>query len=306
MAISDNPTKTRGIEKAWNREINKRFGEFTKSVIGELRSLNRLTVNALDVNPDQIRAYMQFFQNELNRLIVGDWQEKYQLRSYELSIERFIQELARQEPLRREPEPKNIANNSIVTNQITFFGIPLGGDEGIFSRIRNFIFRPRHQTELDFLFTRSFEALSGFSQEMARTVRNILVNGVQQGLGVNEIARQINERINVGKVRARLIARTETIQAYQRGTINQAIITSEELGEDIKLRWLTVRDSKVRHLHARWHGQLFTPEETRKNINVSPWNCRCGQAPVIKEADTEAKRTKFTKERKQLIDLPKT
>lgn len=298
MAISDSPTKTRGIEKAWNREINKRFSEFQKSVIGELRALNRLTVNQFNANPDQLRAYMVFFQRELDRLIVGDWQEKYQQQSYELAIERFIQEINRQEPLKRDNN-EEITGNAIVHNQFGFLGSIISA----FTRARDFLFSPKHQEALDFLFTRSFEALSGFSQEMARNVRIILVNGAEQGLGINEIAKQINERIGVGRSRARLIAQTETIQAFQRGTINQATLTSEVLGEPVGLRWLTVRDSKVRHLHAGWHGKVFTREDAFKNINISPFNCRCGLAPVIKEADTEAKRVKFSKERKQLREL---
>lgn len=300
MAISDNPTKTRGIEKAWNREINKRFAIFTKSVIGELRKLNQLTVNEFNVDPDQLRAYMAFFQRQLDTFIVGDWQEQYQRRSYELAIDRFIQELSRQELLKKEDRLGLIGNN-MIHNQSIFFGFIAG----VFGKVRDFLFNPKHIEALDFLFTRSFESLSGFSQEMARNVRIILVNGAEQGLGINEISRQINKRIGVGKTRARLIAQTETIQAFQRGTINQARITSETLGEEVGLRWLTRRDLKVRHLHARWHGRVFTRENAFKNINISPWNCRCGLSPVIKEADTEDKRIKFDKERKQLDDLTK-
>lgn len=291
MAISDNPTKTRGIEKAWNREISKRFSEFNRSVIRELRALNQLTVNEFNVNPDQLRAYMMFFQQELDRLIVGDWQEKYQQRSYRLAIDRSVRELQRQ-------------GVSIAAQT----GIGLTASElsvltQAFTQVSTSIFNPVHQEALSFLFTRSFEALSGLSQEMARNVRIILFNGAQQGIGINELARQINERIGVGKSRAKLIAQTETIQAFQRGTINQANLASDFLDEDVKLRWLTVRDSKVRHLHAGWHGKVFTRENAFKNINISPWNCRCGLAPVIEEADTEVKRVKFSKERKQLRDL---
>ena len=172
-----------------------------------------------------------------------------------------------------------------------------------FDSISPGIFNPVHQEALSFLFTRSFEALSGMSQEMARNTRNILFNGAEQGLGIDELTRQINKRVSVGKSRARLIAQTETIQAYQRGTINQADLTSDFLGEEVKLRWMTVRDAKVRHLHARWHGRIFTRENAFKNINISPWNCRCGLAPVIKEANTEAKRIKFSRERKSLAVL---
>lgn len=296
MAISDNPTKTRGIEKAWNREINKRFSEFQKSVIGELRSLNRgfITVNEFNVDPDQLRAYMLFFQRELNTFIVGDWQEQYQRRSYELAIERTNQSLKRQGIILTSSESGRALS-----------ALELSAVIASFDSISPNLFNPVHQEALSFLFTRSFEALSGLSQEMARTVRNILFNGVQQGLGINEIARQINGRISVGRSRAQLIAQTETIQAFQRGTINQSTLAGEFLGEDVGLRWLTRRDNKVRHLHAGWHGKVFSKDDAFKNINISPWNCRCGLSPVIEEADTEAKRIKFTKERKQLIDLTK-
>lgn len=291
MAISDNPTKTRGIEKAWNRDINKRFSEFRKSVVNEVRALNQLVVNEFDANPDQLRAYMLFFQRELDNLIVGDWQEIYQQRSYQVAIDRSVQELRRQ--------GVSVAAQAGAGLE----AIELAALTQAFTQVSASIFNPVHQEALSFLFTRSFEALSGLSQEMARTVRIILFNGAQQGIGINELARQINDRIDVGRSRARTIARTETNQAFQRGTINQANIASEVLDEDVMLRWLTVRDNKVRHLHAGWHGKVFTRENAFKNINISPWNCRCGLAPVIEEADTEAKRSKFSKERKQLRDL---
>lgn len=293
MAISDNPTKTRGIEKAWNREINKRFSEFQKSVIGNLRVLNQLTINRFDASPNQLRVYMLFILRELDQFIIGDWQDKYQQRSYRLAVDRSIAELERQ---------------GISITAQTGFGLStkLSALTQAFTQVSSNLFNPVHQEALAFLFTRSFEALTGLSQEMARSIRIVLFDGAQQGLGIREIARQIKERIGVGRSRARLIARTETIQAFQRGAINQATLASEFLDEEVGLRWLTRRDNKVRHLHVIWHGKVFTRDDAFRNINISPWNCRCGLAPVIEEADTEVKRVKFSKERKQLQELTKS
>jgi SPP1 gp7 family putative phage head morphogenesis protein len=136
---------------------------------------------------------------------------------------------------------------------------------------------------------------------MARETRQILFEGVQQGKGIDDVVRDMRARIDVSKSRARVIARTETIQAYQRSGTNEAERASVELGEEVLMRWLTVRDIRVRHLHATWHGTLATPKENRARINVSPWNCRCAQAPVIPEANTEKKRKKFKKEREALL-----
>lgn len=277
MAISSNPTKTRGIEKAWNREINKRFAAFKKSILSEFKGINRLFVNEFSIDPNLLSNYITFVQSELDRLIVGSWQEEYQRRSYQLAIQRLSAELERIVPVTTSPSQLL----AIVPSTIS----------------------PVHQEALGFLYTRSFEALSGLSQEMTRTMRNILFNGAQEGKGIAELTREITNRIGVGRSRARLIAQTETIQAYQRGTINQADVASDFLDEEIKMRWLTRRDNKVRHLHARWHGRIFSREDAFKNINISPWNCRCGLSPVIKESDTEAKRQKFDRERKELREL---
>lgn len=342
MAISTNPTKTRGIEKAWRREINRRWARFTRDVIKELRVVGGFSVNvvigkprfnvdsvtskmkqvdvlfandeadkaraimdkvdlmisnAFEADPDQLRAYIAFFQRKIDELLVGDWQEKYQQRSYELAVNRFIQEIKRQESLKNDDV--GMFNNSMINNQRSFFGIIIEA----FGKAKDFLTRPVHQDELNFLFTRSFEALEGLTDDMARQIRIILFNGAQQGIGIDELTIQIKKRIGVSKTRARLIAQTETIQAFQRGTINQAKLTSEVLGEDVGLRWLTVRDVKVRHIHVGFHGQMMSQKEASRNINISPFNCRCGLSPVIEESDTEAKRVKFSKERSKLRAL---
>jgi len=297
MAISTNPTRTRGIEKAWLREVNRRFREFRQSVIGDLASFERvgiITVNVFEMDAIQLRAYMAFFQNEIDRALLGTWQEKYQRRAYQLAIDRAMAALRAQ-------------GSSTILTEIDFIA---GASISSFTAISSLGFSaidlallPIHRETLEFLFTRSFESLEGLTATMARDVRIILFNGVEQGKGIAELIREIDERIKVGRSRASLIARTETIQAFQRGTINQAQLASDFLEEDVKLRWLTRRDNKVRHLHASWHGGVFTQQQTRRMITISPWNCRCGLAPVIEEADTEAKRIKFAKERKQLEAL---
>lgn len=296
MTLSTNPTKTRGIEKAWLKEINRRFKQFNREVIAALRLLDKtgLVTNAFEADPVQLRAYIAFFQLELDNLIVGTWQEKYQQRAYQLAINRATAELRRQGMRTTIIEADIAAGRQIGS----FTAVPSLGLSAL-----DIAALPIHQETLEFLFTRAFESLEGLTATMARDVRNILFNGAEQGLGVDELTRQINKRISVGRSRAALIARTETIQAYQRGTINQTLLAAEFLDEDVNIRWVTVRDTKVRHLHRGWHGKVMTDKEARKNISISPYNCRCGLIPVIAEADTEAKQKQFTAERKELQAL---
>ena len=292
--ISDNPTKTRGIEKAWRREINTRWNEFTRITLRELRRLNQLTVNAFDVDPIQLRAYIAFFQQQITLLLLGDWQEKYQLRAYELAISRAMSELRRSGARLTITDADRALAASIQSFTAT-------SSLGITSLdITRF---PIHQETLEFLFTRSFESLEGFTTTMSRQVRQVLFDGVEQGLGIRELTAQVKERIGVSRSRARLIAQTETIQAFQRGTINQAQLAEQALGEPIKLRWVTRRDSNVRPLHVSFHGKVMTQEQSRKNIAISPYNCRCALLTIIKESDTPEETSIFKKERLELEAL---
>ncbi len=292
--ISDNPTKTRGIEKAWRREIATRWGEFQRVVLRELRRVNQLTVNAFEADPPQLRAYIAFFQQQIDLLLLGDWQEKYQLRAYELAIARAMSELRLSGASLRITDADRALAASIQSFTATS---TLGITALDVSRF------PIHQETLEFLFTRSFESLEGFTNTMSRQVRQLLFDGVEQGKGIREITREIKERIAVSQSRARLIAQTETIQAFQRGTINQAQIASEALGEPVLLRWITRRDSRVRPLHVDFHGKIMTQKQSRRNIAISPYNCRCALLTTIKESDTPKKTAKFKQQRAELQAL---
>lgn len=297
MTLSKNPTRTRTIEKNWNREINKRWFKFRSNAVSRLMEMNssgqisnREDPFVMDIT--QQRIYMAYLEQQIELLLTGEgspnWQSQYQIQSYRRAIEQSRAELISQG-----------VDISLSAEEIqAASGLPLFTAT---SSIGGSALAPIHQDALEFLFNRSFITLKGWTDAMEKEVRQILFDGVQQGQGVAEVVRNMVKRIGVSRSRARVIARTETIQAYQQSTANEAQRASEEIGEEVLIRWLTVMDHKVRHLHATFHGTLSTPEEYRKKIGLSPWNCRCGSAPVIPEANTVKKRKRFREERERLL-----
>jgi len=299
MAISKNPTRTAGIERRWNREISRRWIGFKREVLKRLRSSGQV-VNAFDMDAGQIRTFMAYFQAQVDSLLLGtatppNWQATYQVQSYQRAIERGRAQL-RAQGVRLTPTPGEVAQAAALDVDFTI-SPALSADFAGASLAAS----PLHQESLEFLHTRSYESLKQWTDQMTRDVRQILTDGVRSGKGINELRKTIGERLAVSESRARTIARTETIQAYQRGTINQAAQLAEELDEEVGLRWLTVGDGRVRHLHAGWHGKIMTEDEAFQNINRSPWNCRCSLAPVVEEGDTPEKQEKFDKERTALL-----
>ena len=292
--ISGDPTKTRGIEKRWRKEINQRFAKFVKETQAELVRLNKsdVTINASNLTLDQVRIYMAFYQSKIDELllvtkIAPNWQAKYQIRSYEQAIFQARKTL-RAAGVRVEVGAVEIAQAALLRGDFVPFGTIAGSNQ-------------LHVETIDFITTRSYDALKGWTDKLARDTRIILTNGVQEGLGIRPIAKDLRDRAAVTKSRSWTIARTETIQAYQHGSVNEAIRLEEETGEEIGVRWVTAGDGRVRHLHASWHGTITTPEKGRKRFNISPFNCRCSLTPVVMALDNEKQNTQFTQERKKLL-----
>jgi SPP1 gp7 family putative phage head morphogenesis protein len=299
MATSKNPTKTLSIEKAWIRDISRRWSRFKKSSINLLNDMNQqsLAINKaqpFQLDPSQIRIYMSFIENQISRLLLEsgqapNWQSAYQAQSYQRALEVTRAQLISQ------------GADIVRTQEEIRQGLALQPMTATPSLSTGLATQPIHQNALQFLFTRSYDSLKGWTDALSRETRQILVDGIEQGQGIREVRKNIVDRIGVSRSRAELIARTETIQAYQRGASNEGARLEEELGEKILMRWVTARDSRVRHTHANWHGTLATPQDNFKRIQVSPWNCRCSQIATIEDAITPAKEKRFKKERKALL-----
>lgn len=101
--------------------------------------------------------------------------------------------------------------------------------------------RPIHRAELQTLYTRTYENLESVRDDVAQAVRDELVEGFREGESPSKIARRLTDRVNsIGKHRATMIARSETINAYSSGTLTRA----KELNRDV--------DDEIAASHGEW------------------------------------------------------
>lgn len=300
MTISKNPTKTGSIEKAWLRDLSKRWRKYKQATLKLLTDQNKaLTTNAAEpfaMDASQIRVYMTFIESQIRSILLGtdsapNWQARYQFMSYQRALEVTRAQLASQ------------GAGMIRTPEEQAAGLALQPFTATPSLSTGVITQPIHQGALQFLYTRSYESLKGWTDKLAIETRQILMDGLEQGKGIREVRRQIYDRIGVSKARSELIARTETIQAYQRSASAEAARLEEELGEPIKMRWLSAEDSRVRPLHASYHGTLVSPSKNFERISISPWNCRCSQVATLEDSITPKTEEKFRKQRERLMIL---
>lgn len=128
------------------------------------------------------------------------------------------------------------------------------------------------------------------------TTREAVRRQIAEGLALNETTAQIVERIRqmseFGQARALMIARTETVSAFNFATTE----AYEQSGVVDGVEWLSARDSAVRPTHAEADGQVvavgqpFTvggmPMDFPGDPGADPSetvNCRCTTLPVVNE-----------------------
>lgn len=114
-------------------------------------------------------------------------------------------------------------------------------------------------------------------------IQEILERAIPAGVPVRQLRTMLQQRINVSRSRAELIARDQTLKANS----NLTQVRHEEAGIR-QYRWSTSRDERVRSSHAALEGQVFSwsrPPVTNaagdRNHPGEDFQCRCVAIPVI-------------------------
>lgn len=97
------------------------------------------------------------------------------------------------------------------------------------------------------------ERITQITSNTRDQLRQILQKGIQEGLSIDDIAKQITEGSKIaGRTRARVIARTEVISASNKGSIQGARATNLDLNKE----WIATQDGRTRLEHASADGQV--------------------------------------------------
>ncbi len=130
------------------------------------------------------------------------------------------------------------------------------------------------------IYLRNFNDMQGVTDAMKTQMRRILAEGIMRGMNSNEIGDLLADRVDkIGKVRGRLIARTEVVETHQQAAINEAELLEAETGYEINMEWSTCRDGRERKTHADRDGKVYTKEKVRTLIGEP--NCRCSVNPHV-------------------------
>ncbi len=146
--------------------------------------------------------------------------------------------------------------------------------------LRSAFLAPERISKVQLLAARAFEQLKGFNAQMGSQLNTILAQGMIDGKGALQIAREMVDKIDdMTEKQALRIARTEIIRAHAEGQLDAL----EELGVSevgVLVEWTTAKDARVCPICADMEGVTFTIDEARGKIPAHP-NCRCAFVPRI-------------------------
>ncbi|MCK5603048.1 minor capsid protein [Candidatus Pacearchaeota archaeon] len=263
------PTKTKGIRDTWVADVNRRFNQIKREIIQKVKVEDFLeikkTPNSAFVtnqfvftsDTDKVNDFMDWLESRTddilldadeNLLFADRWQDAYIDSGYKKGVTRAIQ-----------------AQGGKALGELT----------------QQALLAPVHANRVNLLYTRAFQDLKGITNEMSKQISRVLSDGLIKGYGAEKMAANLADRVDkIGRSRARILARTETIRAHAEGTLTQY----EELGvEEViaEVEWTTAGDDRVCPDCEALEGRTFTIEEARGLIPLHP-NCRCAWLPVIK------------------------
>jgi SPP1 gp7 family putative phage head morphogenesis protein len=137
------------------------------------------------------------------------------------------------------------------------------------------------RSQLESLFTRTFDNVETITDRMRTDVRRELTTGLARGENPRKMAGRLTERIDVSRTDAERLARTEIIHSYNESSLSryEQAGVSEVTGE---VEFLTANDARVCPVCRGLSGSTYTIAEARGVIpgNTHP-QCRCTWVPAV-------------------------
>ena len=261
--VSDDPTRTLTLRNKAVSEINRRF-----------KQLNRLIVESVKENKIFIDNAQALRKEEFIFLRDGE-----KLKKFDAWLQGAIAEIILSGSVQKDDSNINwllayidTAYRKGVKKSTSLMQQRLG--KNVIPDLPNLVNLPPHARAMELIFTRDFDQLKGITEAMSQQISYVISEGILQGENPNDMAKRITDRVEkIGITRAKLLARTEVINAFNLARINNVDAYSDFLGEEVVFRWISGVDARVRQTHRERNNKFYSKDKVTPLIGEP--NCRC-------------------------------
>lgn len=275
------PSRQSGLEKEVEKKMRSALTSAYRRIVDLVKKMPRVAVNAKRyeylVDPDALTSILEDFSRILNSEILGSDRGDYVKNLFFMDrvIDRSYHAGARDaiESAKRVTPAATVGNE--LANRIMTIGTTEAMAMASISR------------RAAFVSARVFEEMKGLTDELRRSLSEVLTRSILSGQGIEETSKQIRATIGGKMKRAFVIARTEINNAYRDANATEMEALNNNIYDDsdweLQLLWFSALTSTTRREHARRHGKTYTKSEVDRfySRDGNAINCYCNQQPVL-------------------------
>ena len=253
--LSTDPTNTEGIRERFLRDIRQRFKTLRgliRRVVGYDEDRLHLAQDATLTDADdierfstdggKIRAFIKWLRERLDEEMLEPIERKA-VRNGEHWSATYIRAAYKQGWENGTQRLQNAGVSTEVVEQIFNLGVP--------------------QRQLRRLYTRTYENLQSVTEDAADAVRDVLTEGLAEGVNPREMARRLTKEVRtIQHTQAEVLARTEVINSYSDATLDRYERAGVD-GVSVSGEFATADDSRVCPICEAIEGTTYGTDEMR-------------------------------------------
>lgn len=149
--------------------------------------------------------------------------------------------------------------------------------------VEQILFSDAYLTRLRMARLADLEHFTGLAAGAKSDLAGVITRGIADGRGVQQVAREVSERLGVSMSRAKLYTQTQLPGALREARMAESQWAEDELGIKTALLWTSTLLPTTRHTHAARHGRAYTVAEVKEfyERDGNRYNCHCGQTEVL-------------------------
>lgn len=216
-------------------------------------------------DPAKIEAFQQWLRGQFNSILTGKNEEQL--------WKAYIEAGFRKGAARAFDDTKRSEAARVVGKEGADF---YRGSRDQF--LRDSFNQPVSVDRVKLLAGRAFDDMENVTDDMSTRMSRTMADGLVRGDSPLDIAKELDDDLDIGRTRALTVSRTEIIRAHAEGQLTAL----ERMGvEDVgvAVEWSTTGDEKVCDLCSDLEGVVLKVSEAHGMLPRHP-NCRCSFMPA--------------------------
>ena len=137
----------------------------------------------------------------------------------------------------------------------------------------------------------NFAQFKELSEQAKADLTEIVTTAIKNETPIDEVKKQIADRLNVSLGKAKNIAQTAIPDAKREALYDEVVLAQGKTKDEIRMLWFSALTPTTRAWHRSRHKRIYTIEEVKrfysKDGGKERWNCKCWQVPCL--VDDEGK-----------------